>query len=224
MAVNRIYLIAMTLLLAFSGCEIYEPYETQLNYYLTSEKDVRSFGRVALIELDNETAVPEVSINLSEALYQEMLKKQLFGVMYIPEDEPAWRSMQLKRNASYTFEQLLEIRKTFGCDAVVVGSVTSYKSYPHMAVGMELRMVDLTNGQLLWALEQIWDTTDKPTGQRMRKYYGDWVIGTDKLSVIGPESPNAQLGFVSSLKFLKFVAYEAAETFDEKDEKPEIPL
>ncbi|MHC4552279.1 MAG: hypothetical protein ACYSUT_05875 [Planctomycetota bacterium] len=216
---NRIYLIIVGLLVMLSGCEIYESYETPLNYYLTSEKDVRSFGRVALIELRNETAVPEVSINFSEALYQELLKKQMFGVMNVPEDDATWRSLQLKRDAEYTFDQLLEMRKTLKCNAVIVGSVTSYKSYPHMAVGVELRMIDLTDGQMLWALEQVWDTTDKPTGHRMRKYYGDWVIGTDEVSVIGPESPNAQLGFVSALKFLKFVAYEASGTFEKKTEK-----
>lgn len=205
----------MVLGAAFSGCEVYEPYETPLNYYRTQDKAVSEFGRVALVELNNDSAIPDVSVNLSEALYQELLKKQIFGLTFVAETDPAWRSMQLKPDVAYTLEQLMEIRNTLKCDAVLIGSVTSYKPYPHMAVGVELRMIDLTQGQLLWALEQVWDTTDKGTGQRMRKYYGDLVIGTERLSFIGPESPNAQLGFVSLLKFVKFVAYEVAGTFSE---------
>ncbi len=207
------YVILLVLLLGFAGCEIYEPYETPLNYYLTPDKDISSLGRIALVELGNETGFHEISLDMSTALFQELQKKQMFGVKFVAENDPEWRSMQLRQDASYTFEQLLEMRNTLKCDGVLIGSVTSYKPYPHMSIALQLRMVDLTDGQLLWAMEQVWDTTDKTTGHRMRKYYGDLVVGTKKLSVIGPETPSAQLGFVSSLKFIKFVAYETAGTF-----------
>ena len=206
-------LLVSVLLLGLTGCEVYEPYETPLNYYLTPNKDIRSLGRIALVELGNETGFHEISIDMSTALFQELQKKQMFGVKYVQENDSTWRSMQLRQDASYTFEELLEMRNTLKCDGVLIGSVTSYKPYPHMAIALQLRLIDLTDGQLLWAMEQVWDTTDKTTGHRMRKYYGDLVLGTEKLSVIGPETPSAQLGFVSSLKFIKFVAYETAGTF-----------
>lgn len=210
---SRCHITLLLLLLVFAGCEIYEPYETPLNYYLTSNKEMTTLGRIALVELANETGIYDISLDMSNALFQELQKKQVFGLALVEEDDPVWRSMQLERDAAYSFEQLLEMRKTLKCDAVLIGSVTSYKPYPHMSIGLQLRLIDLADGELLWAVEQVWDTTDKTTGHRMRKYYGDWVVGTEKLSVIGPETPNAQLGFVSSLKFVKFVAYETAGTF-----------
>lgn len=209
---NRCSYILLLLALGLAGCEVYEPYETPLNYYLTPTKDISKMGRIALVELGNQTGFHEISQDMSNSLFQELQKKQMFGLAYIAENDPAWRSMQLEQDASYSFEQLLEMRKTLKCDAAMIGSVTSYKPYPHMAIGLQLRIIDLTDGELLWALEQVWDTTDKTTGHRMRKYYGDLVVGTERLSVIGPETPSAQLGFVSSLKFVKFVAYETAGT------------
>lgn len=213
---RRCQILLLGAMLALTGCEVYEPYETPLSYYIAPDKDISSLGRIALVELGNETPIPEISVNMSEALFQEFRKKQMFGLTFVPEDDLAWRSMQLQQDAAYSLQQLMEMRKTLKCDAVMIGTITSYKPYPHMAVGLQLRLIDLTDGELLWALEQVWDTTDKTTGHRMRKYYGDWVVGTEKLSVIGPESPSAQLGFVSSLKFVKFVAYETAATFDPK--------
>ena len=91
------------------------------------------------------------------------------------------------------------------CNAILIGTVNIYQPYPHMSIGLELRLLDLADGQLLWALEQIWDTTDKTTEQRIGNYsQAEMRSGFAELQ--------EQLVVVSSLRFVKFVAYEIAET------------
>jgi hypothetical protein len=97
------------------------------------------------------------------------------------------------------------MRKALNCNAVIVGSVTTYQPYPQMIIGLRLKLVDLTDGQLLWAIEQIWDTTDKTMEKRVKDYYQDQIH-----SGFGPL--REQLVLVSSLNFIKFVAYEVAQT------------
>ena len=190
-----------------SGCGRYIAYEpTPSSYYLNSSKDLKTIGRTALVELVNKSAVPQVSSDVTEALFQEIQKEQIFGLTKIRQNDPAWRRLQLDIDTSYTFDELLEIRKALKCDAILIGTITGFEPYPHMALGLRLRLFDLSDGRLIWGLEQVWDTTDKETQERIEAYYNP------KKFMIRSESLSGQLGSVSSIKFFKFVAHEVTET------------
>jgi hypothetical protein len=80
-----------------------------------------------------------------------------------------------------------------------------------MVIAVRLKLLDLTNGRLLWGVEQVWDCADKSIQKRIEAYYRH-------------ERPSAstslreELVAISHLDFAKFVAYEVAETLrpDEK--------
>jgi hypothetical protein len=178
-------------------------------YYLNPDKDLSAIGRVALVELTNDSAFPQISADVTEALFQAVQKKQLFGLIVVRQSDPAFRSLQLDSNAEYTFEQLSAIRKTLNCDAIMTGTVTGYKPYPHMTLGLRLTLIDLTDGQILWALEQIWDAADKTTENRIKNYYS-------RHDFMGSTTLREKLVTISPLRFVKFVAYETAETLQPK--------
>ncbi len=187
-------------------------------YYLNQEKDLSTVGRTALVELDNKSSYPQISTDVTEVLFQALQKKQPFGLAVVHRNNPAWRSLQLDWNSdyqtqnsasavppTYTLEQLIAIRRTLKCDAVLVGTISQFRPYPHMAIGLRLKLVDLRDGQLLWALEQMWDNSDKTTEYRIKNYFQ-----YQKRSGFAPL--REQLVTVSPLEFIKFVAYEVAET------------
>ena len=176
------------------------------HYYLNPNKKPATIGRVAIVELDNDSSYPQISNDISESLFQELQKKQVFGLTLIRQNDPSWRSLQLQRDSAYTLEQLLAIRETLKCDGVLLGTVTEYRPYPHMAVGLRLKLLDLRDGQLVWALEQVWDSADKTTDKRIKNYYK-----SEKRSGFAPLHEG--LAAVSPLEFIKFVSYEVAGTF-----------
>jgi len=100
-------------------------------------------------------------------------------------------------------------RFTLNCNAILTGTITVYKPYPHMIIGLRLKIVDLADGDLLWALEQIWDTADKTTENRIKKY-------CRRGSLLNASGLREKLGTVSSIMFLNFVADEIAETLSQK--------
>ena len=203
---NNFKTVLLFLTVLLSGCGLYESYTPSAgHYYLNPDKDLDTVGRIALVELSNDSAYPRISSQTTEALFQSLQKKQIFGLAVVRQYDPAWRNFQLDLNTAYTLDQLSAMRKTLNCDAVLVGAVTEFKPYPHMAIGLRLKLVDLADGQLLWALEQVWDATDKTTEDRIMDYYSDH-------NLIGFATLRERLGTVSSLKFVKFVAYETAET------------
>ena len=200
-------------------------------YYRSPHKNLNTIGRAILLELCNDSAYPQISIDVTEVLYQEFQKKQVFGLTVINKDDPVWQSLQLDlilqseqlsqyheewgltqpQNSSaesqitQSFKHLSTIRKTQKCDAILFGSITNFEPYPHMAIGLKLMLIDLTNSQVLWALEQIWDTADRKTEDRIRNFY------KQRLSP-GYMTLREKLGTVSSFMFIKFVASEVAET------------
>lgn len=194
-------------LLLLPGCVRYVAYESAPNnYYLNSAKDVKMIGRVALVELTNNSPIPQISLGVTESLFQEIQKRQIFGVTKFWQDDPDWRSLQMDIDTSYSFEELVQMQKMLKCDAVLSGTITGFEPYPHMSIGLRLRLIDLYDGQLIWALEQVWDTTDKMTQKRIEAYYNP------KRPMLDDENLSGQLGSVSSLKFFKFVAHEITET------------
>ncbi len=207
---NRVKTVFLLLPVILSGCGFNAAFKPAANYYyLNPNKDLNTIGRTALVELANDSAFPQISADVTEALYQALQKKQVFGLTVVRQSDPVWRSLQLDMDTAYTLEQLSAIHKTLKCDAVLKGTVTGFEPFPHMMIGLRLELIDLADGQLLWALEQIWDTTDKTTEDRINNYYNHDLFP-------GSASLREKLGTVSSIKFAKFVAYETAETLQSK--------
>lgn len=174
-------------------------------YYLNPEKNLPTVGKVVLVELRNNSTYPKIAADVTDGLFQALQKEQIFSVTTVSRKDPAWRSLQVEHDALQSFEKLTAIRGTLNCNALLTGTITSYQPYPHLSIGLRLKMIDLADGQLLWAFEQIWDTTDKTTEKRIKDYFQEQIRS-------GITPMHEQLVVVSSLKFVKFVAYEVAKT------------
>ena len=174
-------------------------------YYLNPNKTLVDIGRVVIVELDNDSSYAQISTDVTQALFQALQKKQVFGLSIVFQHDPSWRSLQLEKVSAYDFHQILTIRKTLKCDGLLRGTITEFRPYPHMAIGLRLRLLDLRDGQLVWALEQVWDSADKTTEKRIKSYFR-----TQKTSGLAPL--HEQLATVSPLEFIKFVGYEVAGT------------
>ena len=206
---NSLKTVFLLLPVLLSGCGLYTAYNPDDYYYINPNKDLTAIGRAVLVELDNDSAFPQISADVTEALYHALQKKQLFGLTVVYKSAPEWRSLQLDTDSAYTLEKLSAIHKTLNCNAVLKGTITGFEPFPHMIIGLRLKLIDLNDGQLLWAIEQIWDTADKTTQNRIKDYYSHNLF---------PASATLQekLATVSSLKFIKFVAFETAETLNHK--------
>lgn len=174
-------------------------------YYLNPGKRLTTIGRVAIVELENDSSYPKISADVTGSLFRALQKRQVFGLTIVRKDNPSWRSLQLDGDSTYSLEQIRAIRETLKCDGVLVGTITEFKPFPHMAIGLRLKLLDMRDGQLLWALEQVWDSADRTTKQRTKDYFK-----AEKGS--GSEPLNEHLAVVSPIEFLKFVSYEVGST------------
>ncbi|MCF7972270.1 MAG: hypothetical protein K9N55_00485 [Phycisphaerae bacterium] len=196
--------------LAVSGCASQSTKNPlSEHYYLNPETDVTRLGPTVFLELTNRSEFSRISVDATDALFQAIQQQGLFGMSVIREGNAHWESLDLGSFEAYTLEQLGAIRETLHSDAVLSGSITAYTPYPHLLLGLRLKLVDLKSGETLWAFDHIWDTADSGTQKRLQNFY------TQKNLLGLPESRD-RLGSVSSLKFLKFVAHETSQTLGPK--------
>jgi hypothetical protein len=209
--IARILLAA--LLLPACGCE--SDRENRLpaaSYYLSPYKDLHQIGRVALVELAGLSDDLQIATTVTDALFLEVQKKQVFGVMVVPRSDPAWPDRQENLDSSQTLGQLVATREALKCNGLLVGTLTKYQPYPHMVIGLRLKLLDLTDGQLLWGMEEVWDSSDKSIQKRIQNY-----LKEDRKA--GDSPLREELVIVSPLSFCKFVTYEVASTFERTERK-----
>ncbi len=200
--------LAVCLLLSLlCGCESSSNGLTADSYYLNVDEDLRELGRVTLVELDNTSSYPEISRDVTRALFLELQKKQVFSIATVGRDDPAWQALQENLDSLQAMQTLLLIREKFKSNGLLVGTITEYRSYPRLAVGLRLKLIDLTDGQLLWGVEQVWDSTDRNVQKRVGAYYRK-----DRRSDASPLPE--ELVAVSPLEFIRFAAYEIAQTLN----------
>jgi len=167
--------------------------------------DLQTVRTLCLVELRNNTAYPQISADVTDSLYQALQKKQIPGLSMLHQNEAAWRNLKIRPDTDFTLEQLLETRKILGVDAVIIGTITSFSPYPHMAMGIQMKLIDLRDGRVICAIEQIWDTADKATEKRIKKYF-------EKQLRQGFAPLDEKLATLSTINFVRFVTYDVAET------------
>jgi len=205
---NTIKTILILLPVIFSsGCIISRPVQPETGYYyIDPSADFSNIGKVVVFELTNRSTQTELGQVLTKTITESLQKRHLFNVRSLYKSDDDWQSLDLKNDLSYTLDELVVIRKQLKTDAILFGSVTWYEPYPHMLVGLHLKLLDLRSGNLLWAMEQVWDSTDKRTEQRMKAFF-------DRHMRTGYQPMDWHLLITSPRAFNKFVAYEITRTF-----------
>ncbi|NLW87894.1 MAG: hypothetical protein GXY38_13590 [Planctomycetes bacterium] len=182
--------------------------------YLRSEQDLQRIQRVVLVEFSDEKAGPEACSCFTDRVVQALSQRRLFHVELLPVSDPTHQLLPPGRRSPLTVEELQQIRQTLRVDAVLLGMITSYKTYPHMQIGVYLRLLDLKNGRVIWSVDDIWDAQNKQVEKRIKRYFRNNVA--DKY-----EPVDWRLATISPTMFQKFVAHEIARTLpgDDSDQK-----
>jgi len=181
-----------------------EPPRTN-HYYVNPRANFTTVGRVALLELENLSARQELSEILSQTLADGLNKHHLFSVQTVMHSDPIWQTLNLDNIKAQALDDLAALSRTLNVGGVLFGTIQRYQSFPHLQVSINLKLVDTRSGQLLWALEDVWDSGDKAVENRMRKFFEEQMRS-------GYEPMDWQIMLLSPRAFERFVVYEITET------------
>jgi hypothetical protein len=193
-------------ILSLCGCTVVNPVVPETgHYYISPDADFSRIGRVVVFELENQTDYANLAMEMTSAVTEALQRKHLFNLRILQQSSELWLDLQLDKT-EFTNKELLELRKRLGADGILIGRIAEYKSYPHLMTSMNLKLIDLSSGSMVWGLEQIWDSTDQSVERRMKMYYRDQIRN-------GFEPLGWQVLVTSPRMFHQFVADEIAQTF-----------
>jgi len=204
---NTCWLLVLGAVLACgAGCNSND--SPAIGYVLGEPRFLAKIHRVVFIELESEQSYPSVAKDMTLALAQAIQARRLFHIDVIYRDDPICEMLSLDGRSGFSMDQLRAMRKSLGCDAVLIGSMRDFRPHPYTQMGLYVRLLDVKNGRLVWGVDHVWNTTDVGTEKRIRKFF-------DKQMRSGYEPMDWQLAMISPKVFGKFVAYEAAGTLPE---------
>jgi len=182
-----------------AGCSSVPPPIDVLKRPLTGIKSV------VFIELAERNSHPGVARDMTIALSHTIKARGLFGLDVVDRQDPICEAVSGLGRGGLTLDQIRKMRQTFHCDGILLGSINDFRPHPRMQLGVSLRMLDLKRGRLLWAVDHVWDTTDKAVEKRIQCFFRDRMRS-------GYEPMDWQIAMISPKVFEKFIAYELAET------------
>ena len=209
---SRVLLCVVGLLAG--GCARDGPPVVNINAYLRSRSDVTKLHRVVFISLSECEYPPDIAEGMTQALVSAIQRRRLFHIDQIDPAARDCRDLPLEIREPFSMKHLAQIRDALNCDAVMFGSITRFQTYPRMQMGIYVRLLDLKDGNLIWSVDHIWDSTDRGTTERMEYFFTE-----EMRSGYGPVQ--WRLTMMSPKVFQKFVAYEAADTLPDCSEPPE---
>jgi hypothetical protein len=201
--------LVLLLVCSVSSCYV-RPKQSPLAgaYYRSPQGRLADVRRVALVAVDNQSGYADIADDVSESLYISLQRKQRFGISTVAQEDPLWRGLLLEPDGSYGPEELTRMRDALNCDAVLSGSITEYRPFPHLAMGLRLSLVDLDDGHLIWAIEHVWHADDLADNMRVASYLK---------TMPGKKTLEAEILRMSPTEFISFIAYEVAETISDPE-------
>ncbi len=195
-------MLLVGLAIVTSGCKS-QP--ADISYYVTPE--IRNVSRVVFVEIGDVAGFPHVATRMTRSLAEAIVDRGLFRLDVLPAGHPALRDLKMHKHEPYTLRELAAIRKSLNCDAILFGRMVSYRQYPSMQIGLFLRLIDLKDGELVWAVDEVWDTTNRQTVKRIKNFYFDYMRESY-------EPAEWEMGIMSTSGFQKFVSFEILSSMD----------
>jgi len=146
---------------------------------------------------------------MTRSLASAIQSKGLFHVDLIRRSDPVCRDLSLDHMGALRLDEIARMRDALGCDAVLLGRVSHFQPFPRMQLGLVVKLMDVRDGELLWGVEHVWDTTDQNTERRIRTYFHHEVRS-------GYEPMGYELVLKSPRAFERFIAHEVANTLCER--------
>lgn len=177
-------------------------------FYLSPEFRATSIRRVMVMPFKNETGYRNIEGDVADIFILELQKMLKFEV--VPSNREAEKLLgrtDLITNGVFNRADMARIGDRFKVDALIFGSILQYRPYEPLALGLKVQMVSTDTGAVVWAVEQIFDSSEHSVYRAAKAYYS----GLNKRSL-------AQYGrrtvLVSMEQYTKFVCSQIVKTLN----------
>jgi hypothetical protein len=186
------------------------PEPKPVNFYSAAPRDLDNVQRVLVLPFACAAGVTADTMPLREAFLVELAKIQRLELVPLPdgaeEDRPLYESLVRGRIST---EALVELSERYQLDGVLLGTVTAYRPYLPVHLGLRVQLVSVHSGSTVWAAEGLYDANDAATIEDLRHY---------QLSFAAAEASfhGVEINLISPRKFAAYVAHRLVATWRER--------
>lgn len=196
-------------LLAFGACAGQPHTPKVINSYLAEPADLASVRRIMVLPFGQESGVQADCTKVRDAFVAELQKLRRFEVVPLPadarEDDELNASMTRGRLST---DAVVRLCNRYALDGVFVGSVTAWRPYTPPHLGMRTQLISVHSGAPIWAVDAIYDSSDRTTIGDLRNY----------VECTQQEDGNLhgwEMNLLAPSKFTNFVAHRFVGTWVE---------
>jgi len=197
----RIYMtVACCTLLGLAvGCAV--PAQQRVAAFISPAIRSDTLSRIIVVPFDGLSCTAETRKVVTESVALELMSVLLCDVIPAPaDDERLMAEIGLWRRGRIDVDTLVMAQKTYGADAFLFGTITQCKEYDPPLIGLKLRMLSASTGDVLWATEAVFDARNADVRRRARASFKSSGL---KDMLYGPD-----LVLMSPRLFSRFVAQE----------------
>jgi hypothetical protein len=180
-----------------------------INSWLAEPADLANVRRIIVLPFGAETGVHADCNKVRDAFVTELQKLRRFEVVPLPsdahEDDVLNRSLARGRVSS---EALVQLCNRYAVDGVLLGTVTTHRPYQPQQLGMRTQLVSVHSGSPIWAVDAIYDASERTTIGDMRHFVEHTQRDDGNLH-------NWEMNLISPQKFTSFVAHRFVGTWVE---------
>lgn len=148
------------------------PYSSSLNYTKTDALRETLIHRVLLLpfeyDIDRESIIDEVT----EAFAVELRKLGSFEVVLPSENKAAMTiGHGIWTKGTIDLDLVLALRKQYEADAIIFGSITHYRPYEPMLLGVKTGMISTDSGLVVWSADGVFDSNENEVAELVKQYF-----------------------------------------------------
>jgi hypothetical protein len=194
---------------AFAACASQAHQPKAINCYLAEPADLANVRRIMVLPFGQEAGVQADCTKVRDAFVAELQKLRRFEVVPLPadarEDDEVNASVARGRVST---DAMVRLCNRYALDGVFVGSVTAWRPYTPPHLGMRTQLVSVHSGSPIWAIDAIYDSSDRTTIGDLQHF-----VETNKRD--DGNLHGWEMNLLSPQKFTTFVAHRFVGTWVE---------
>ena len=174
--------------------------------YFSNPSRGQPMRRVAVLPLNAPQVPPETMREVTAAFNSELNKKALFEVAPVSQSEleTMCGERQLSSVEQIPGELPGKLRQKLGAEGVLLIDITHFNSYRPVSIGVRAKLIDISNGQIRWAFDYVFDAGHPAVAEAAKKFQVQYADQRQSI----PDDGGSIL--LSPARFSKYVA---AQTF-----------
>lgn len=175
----RLSLLSLTLLI-LTGCTSRQRYDLEENTYTPyaptnyscAECLPQHVKRVVVLPVYSSDIEGRLIDNFDETFQSELQKQNRFEVVPVSRHQlkTHFHKEQLNSTEVLPYDFLEKLNNKYAADAVLFIDLTDYRPYKPMALGVRSKLVDVFSGDMLWSLDETFDTGNPHVAVAARRF------------------------------------------------------